>query len=228
MRAVVFDFFGTLTDPGAEAGRRAAFAATAAALGVPEGLFCTAMADTYPERIVGGLGDTRQTLLAVARRCGTDPGGTRLEAAVAVHRAGAERLRTPRPGVLGVLGRLRARGFRLGLLSDCSSELCEAWPETPYAALIDVPVFSWRERYRKPDSRLYAAVSGRLGVPAAECWYVGDGGSREHDGARRAGMRPVLVTNAAYPGATARRDDPDPYLPESVIADLDELPALIN
>ena len=55
----------------------------------------------------------------------------------------------------------------------------------------------------------------------------GDGGSREHDGARRAGMRPVLVSNAAYPGAEAYRSDPDPYRPDRVIADLDALPALI-
>jgi len=228
MRAIVFDFFGTLTDPGAEAGRLEAFAATAAALGVPEGPFCAAMSASFPERIVGALGGTRETLLAVARRCGTEPREDRLDAALAVHLAGAERLRRPRPGVLDVLGGLRARGFRLGLISDCSSELCEAWPETPYAAHIDVPVFSWHEGYGKPDSRLYAAVSGRLGVPAAECWYVGDGGGREHDGARRAGMRPVLVSNAAYPGAAARRSDPDPYRPDLVIADLDGLSALVD
>jgi putative hydrolase of the HAD superfamily len=186
------------------------------------------MSASFPERIVGALGGTRDTLLAVARRCGTEPRAERLDAALAVHLAGAERLRQPRPGVLDVLARLRARGFRLGLVSDCSSELCEAWPETPYAAHIDVPVFSWHEGCGKPDSRLYAAVSGRLGVPAAECWYVGDGGGREHHGARQAGMRPVLVSNAAYPGAAARRTDPDPYRPDLVIADLDGLPALIK
>ncbi|MEV6843452.1 HAD family hydrolase [Actinoplanes sp. NPDC051411] len=123
---------------------------------------------------------------------------------------------------------MRADGFRIGLVSDCSSELCEAWPTTPYAPRIDVPVFSWREQCRKPDQRLYAAVAERLRVPAAECWYVGDGGSREHDGARRAGMRPVLVTNAAYPEAGPLRTDPDAYRPDAVIDDLAELPALLS
>jgi hypothetical protein len=45
-----------------------------------------------------------------------------------------------------------------------------------------------------------------------EYWFVGDGGSREHHGARAAGMRPVLVTNAGYPGASVLRDDPDTQL----------------
>jgi putative hydrolase of the HAD superfamily len=39
-------------------------------------------------------------------------------------------------------------------------------------------------------------------------------------------MRPVLVSNAAYPGAEAYRSDPDPYRPDLVVDDLDELLAL--
>jgi HAD superfamily hydrolase (TIGR01509 family) len=228
VKAVIFDFFGTLTDPGAEADRRETFAATAAALGVAADRFWAAMSDSFPDRIVGRYGDTRATILAIAQRCGAEPDERRLDAAVAAQRAGAERVRPPRPGALELLDRLRAGGYPLGLISDCSSELCEAWATTPYAARIDAAVFSWREGYRKPDPRLYATVAGRLGVAADECWFVGDGGSRELDGARRAGMRPVLVTNAGYPGAGAYRSDPDVYRPEHVIDDLTELAGLLE
>jgi putative hydrolase of the HAD superfamily len=228
VRAIVFDFFGTLTDPRAEIGRRTAFGATAAALGVPADGFWAAMAASYPERIVGRYGDTRSTLAAIARQCGVSPTGRQLDAAVTVHAAGAERVRPPRPGALELLDRLRADGYRLGLISDCSSELCEAWASTPYASRIDVPVFSWREKCRKPDQRLYAAATDRLGVPAAGCWFVGDGGSREHEGARRAGMRPVLVTNEAFPEVRELRTDPDSYRPDDVIADLTDLPTVLT
>jgi putative hydrolase of the HAD superfamily len=228
MRAIIFDFFGTLTDPSAESLRRETFTATAQALGVPPERFWTVMSGSFPERIVGAYGGTRATLLAMARLCGTEPDDETLDRAVATHRAGAERVRTPRPEAIGVLDHLRAEGYRLGLLSDCSSELCEAWPETVYASRIDAPVFSWREGHRKPDPRLYATAAARLGVPAAECWFVGDGGSREHDGARRAGMRPVLVTNAAHPTVAALRTDPDSYLPEHRIDDLAGLIRLLG
>jgi putative hydrolase of the HAD superfamily len=228
MRAIVFDFFGTLTDPRAEIGRRAAFLATAAALGVPPDEFWAAMGASYPERIVGHYGGTRSTLAAVARQCGVSPTESDLDAAVVVQASGAEKVRRARPGALELLDRLRAEGFRIGLLSDCSSELCEAWPTTPYAPRIDTAVFSWQEGRRKPDQRLYASVAERLGVPPAECWYVGDGGSREHDGALRAGMRPVLVTNAAFPGVREFRTDPDNYRPDAVIDDLVDLPALLT
>jgi putative hydrolase of the HAD superfamily len=65
-------------------------------------------------------------------------------------------------------------------------------------------------------------------VPATECWFVGDGGSREHDGARRAGMRPVLVTNVTHPGVGGLRADPDTYLPEHRIDEIDELVLLLG
>ncbi|MEU4687419.1 HAD family hydrolase [Actinoplanes sp. NPDC023714] len=227
-RAVVFDFFGTLTDPAAEQERRPAFAATAGVLGIDPDVFYTAMAGSFPQRIVGAYGDTAATLLAVAKACGASPTPATLEAAVRTHHAGAERVRRPREGALDTVGTLRRLGYRTGLLSDCSSELCEAWATTPYAPLIDVPVFSWRERRRKPDPALYATVAARLGVPANECWYVGDGGSREHDGARRAGMRPVLVTNVAYPGVAAFRTDPDGFIPPHKVDELSELPALLS
>jgi putative hydrolase of the HAD superfamily len=228
VQAIVFDFFGTLTDPTAEAGRRESFSGTAAALGVPADRFWEAMVASFPDRIVGRYGDTRETLRRIAWECGADPAESDLDTAVAAQMAGAVLVRPPRPGVLDLLDRLRSADYRLGLISDCSSELCESWPETPYAPRIDAAVFSWQKGYRKPDQRLYEDVSAGLGVSPDQCWYVGDGGSREHDGARRAGMHPILVTNEACPGAAAMRDDPDAYTPELVIADLDALPAVIG
>jgi putative hydrolase of the HAD superfamily len=224
VKAVVFDFFGTLTDPSAEAGRRAAFAATAHALGVPADDFYRAMAGTFGERATGAFGGTRSTLHAMARRCGVSPAPDVLDRATAVHLAGAAAVRVPRPGVLAVLATLRRRGLRLGLITDCSSELYESWPSTPFAPLIDAAVFSWREGCRKPDQRLYATVAERLGVVSRECWFVGDGGSREHWGAATAGMRPILVTNANYPAAAAYRDDPDTHVPDLAV---DEVSAIL-
>jgi hypothetical protein len=40
-------------------------------------------------------------------------------------------------------------------------------------------------------------------------------------------MRPVLVTNAAFPEVREWRTDPDSYRPDAVIDDLAELPALV-
>ncbi|MFI5910417.1 HAD family hydrolase [Dactylosporangium sp. NPDC051541] len=228
MRAVIFDFFGTLTDPGLEVSRRAAATVTAAALGVPAAPFWAAMSASFTERITGRHGGTRTILAEVARRCGTEPSEASLDAAVEAHHAAAVPLWGPRPQALDVLRALRGRGLRLAVLSDCGAELVDGWPGTPYAPLIDATVFSWQEGARKPDPRLYATAAARLGVRPGECWYVGDGGSREHQGARAAGMRPVLVTNAGYPGAGVHRDDPDTFVPPDTVDDLTGLPALLE
>ncbi|MEV0274415.1 HAD family hydrolase [Hamadaea sp. NPDC050747] len=223
MRAIVFDYYGTLSNPAGESERRELYSRTGEVLGIDGGVFWAAMVDSFRERIVGAYGDTRATLLAMARHCGIEPSDEVLTAALQAQLDGARQTHRPRPDAVKTLTALRERGFRLALMSDCSSELVEDWPNNPFAPLIDAPVFSWREQVRKPASALYAAAASRLGVTPADCWYVGDGGGRELRGAYDAGMRPVLVTNAAHPEAAQHRADPDEHIPDHSVDDLPEL-----
>lgn len=225
-RAVVLDFYGTLSDPGVELDRAAAYGETGRALGLAPEDFWQAIVATFPERAVGALGGTRDTLAEIARRCGGTPDDAALDHALALHLTTAQVLRSPRPGALEVLGRLRSAGLAVGVLSDCSSELAEAWDTTPYAPLVDAAVFSWRLGLRKPDRQAFLAVTGRLGVEPQDCWYVGDGGSREIWGAGRMGMTSVLVRNTAY-GAAHLRVDADSQEPAYAVGDLVEVPGVV-
>ncbi len=227
MRAVVFDFFGTLTLPAAEEQRRVVYSATGRALGVDGDEFWQQMRSTFADRVTGGLGGTAQTLLAVAGRCGARPTEAQLDRALALHRAGSARVRIPHPAARSVLEHLRQQGVKLGVLTDCSSELVEAWDDTPFAQLVDAAVFSWQEGCRKPDERGYRAAAERLGVRPSSCWFVGDGGSREHWGADRVGMTPVLVRNMRF-SVSHLRDDPDPFVPDHAVDDLSDIPALLG
>ena len=228
MRAVVFDLFGTLSDPAAEVSRRDVVAGTAFALGVPEAVFWAELSASFADRIVGRHGGTRATLAFLAAACGATPTPAQFEHALQVHLAGAHRLRAPRPGALDVLAELRRRGFAIGVLSDCRSDVAEGWQDSPYDGLVDVAVLSWQEGRRKPDPQLYATVAGRLQVPPELCWYVGDGGGRELSGARNAGMTPVLVTNASVPAAAGHRADADDYLPPHQVPTPDGFLALVG
>lgn len=186
------------------------------------------MSATFPDRITGGLGDTRSTLTTIARRCGVEPDPESLEAALAVHLRGARAVQQARPGAVQLLVELRSRGLGTALVSDCSSELVELWPAHPLAALINATVFSWECGYRKPDPRMFATAAELLGVAPEHCLNVGDGGGRELTGAARAGMTPVLVSNTDHPSAAAFRVDADDTVPEHVVADPAQLPALID
>lgn len=217
-----------MTDPAVEVTRRQVVARTADALGIAADQFWTELRATWADRITGRPGGTADTLAWLARRCGTAPTTDQLAHAVAVHRQGARELRAPRPSALPVLTALRRRGFKLALISDCTSELAEDWDTTPYAGLFDAAVLSWNARHSKPDPRLYAATTHQLAVAANESWYVGDGGGRELQGAQTAGMTPVLVTNAAVPNAAQHRIHADDYLPPHQIDDLPQLLDLVG
>ncbi len=191
--AIVFDFFGTLTPVSPDQVWAGNARRIATALGVPADALARELAESFPERITGSLGDVRQTLRVLASRLGARPSDGQLDEASRVRREIQESMFVLRPETLPVLRRLRAVGLKIGLLSDCTSELPDAWARLPLAGLVDAPVFSCVEGMRKPDPRLFLTVATNLRAEPVECLYVGDGGGRELTGASDVGMRAVLL-----------------------------------
>jgi putative hydrolase of the HAD superfamily len=68
------------------------------------------------------------------------------------------------------------------------------WRESALASSFDAVLFSWELGLLKPDPRIFALAAEKLTVRPGECLYLGDGGHRELEGARAAGMVPVLTT----------------------------------
>lgn len=197
-RAVVFDFFGTLTPVSPSQVWADNAAALAAALGVPPADLLRMLDETFPERITGAFGGVRETMQELARRLGVSLSGAQLADASRIRRERQEAMFALRPEALGVISELRGRGLAIGLLSDCTIELPEAWPRLPLAIVVDVPVFSCLERTRKPDPRLFRKVAAGLRVDPEQCLYVGDGGGDELAGASAIGMRAVLLAGGDW------------------------------
>ena len=193
MTAVVFDFYGTLTPVSPSEVWASNAYRLAAVMGVPVGALVGVLDDSFPERISGALGDVRQTMQAIGDRLGVQLTDEQLDEASRTRRAVQESMFMLRPEALAVIGQLREAGLRIGLVSDCTSELPDAWARLPLADVVDAPVFSCVERTRKPDPRLFYAVAQRLSADPAGCLYIGDGGGRELTGASGIGMRAVLL-----------------------------------
>ena len=93
-----------------------------------------------------------------------------------------------------LLQNLKARGIKTGLMTNTFSDerdfirACELFP------YFDVPLISYEIGICKPSQEMFSKMTELLGVPAAECLYVGDGGSGELYAARQAGMKPVQCT----------------------------------
>jgi putative hydrolase of the HAD superfamily len=112
----------------------------------------------------------------------------------------------PVDGALSTLAGLRSRGFGLGLISNCSGEVVELWEHSPFGGVFDAVVLSADVGVSKPDERIYRIALERLGVEARQSVFVGDGHSRELEGAEAVGMRAIQI-GSYHPWKGERIDD---------------------
>jgi len=97
------------------------------------------------------------------------------------------------PGVPATLDRLRARGKRLGVVSNADGRVPDLLAEIGLAHFFETIVDSHLVGVEKPDPRIFALALDRLRVPAADALYVGDFHHVDVVGAERAGLLPVLL-----------------------------------
>lgn len=191
-RAVIFDLFDTLVDGGTTQ-RREMIARMGEAMGVDPEKFKAAFRDSYRQRFAGELGDLPQTITTLSRRCGVDPDPAALARAVSERLDYTRRLLTPLPGVLEALTTLVENEWKLGLVTNCSVETEQVWPESVLAQYIQDPVFSCRVGVCKPDPAIYRMAAEALEVDVTECVYVADGAGGELVAARDLGMITIRV-----------------------------------
>ena len=98
------------------------------------------------------------------------------------------------PQILPMLQELKNRGIRIGLITNCFSEEAKLIRESELFSFFDAPCLSWDLGVRKPDPAIYRTCLEKLGIPAENCLYVGDGGSRELETARELGIQAVQAT----------------------------------
>jgi len=196
--AVIFDLWGTLIRFDSERWQRA-LTSIAEALGVPRERFEREWARGYDERLVS---DLRAHFESVCRSLGvtrSDAVEDGLRLRIEAHRE----MFVPREDAVTTLRELRARGYRTGLLTNCSSELPGLVSESPLDGLFDVEIFSCDVGVRKPERAIYELAASGLAVDPQSCLYVGDGGDDELTGARDFGMNAVLLR----PGDTYPPED---------------------
>lgn len=103
------------------------------------------------------------------------------------------------PDVVPLLRTLRERGYRIGLLTNSSeAQQLEKLARTGLDAAFDAVCISEQIGVQKPDPRAFTLLAERLGVDPQACVFVGDDPEKDVQGARRAGMRAVLVDRADH------------------------------
>jgi putative hydrolase of the HAD superfamily len=203
-RAVLFDYFGTLT----RAVRRGpAHASIAESLGCNPEDWVAELDRTFYQRASGHGGHPLDVLSNLAVRLGARPGRGRLRDAFAARIAAVRNDGPLREESVGVLRAVRRRGVRTALVTDCWYELPTYLPRLPVAPLLDTKVYSVDVGQCKPDPAMYMAACKRLRVRPQDCLYVGDGGSRELTGATAVGISAVKLDSPDLGGHLTFRAD---------------------
>lgn len=118
-------------------------------------------------------------------------------------------------GVDAALGRLRAAGIKLAVVSNSEGTVGAVLDEVGLGRHLETVVDSWLVGVAKPDPRIFEIALGRIGIPAVQALMVGDSPTADVAGARAAGVGAVLL-------------DPLDVHPTSDVPRFSDIPALVD
>lgn len=207
-RAVIFDLFGTLVSYFSEKEYRQILLQMALILSVPADEFWQLWSNSFDERALGIQNNLESQINNVCQKMGLTVDRSKIQAAANVRLKYTILTMKPRWEAVTVLSTLKSKGYKIGLITDCSFETASVWKNTPFAPFFDATVFSCLVGLKKPDPRIYQLALANLEIDAGFCLYVGDGNSLELTGAAKVGMYPVLIRDLEEkPGDTYRVDN---------------------
>jgi putative hydrolase of the HAD superfamily len=192
-KAIIFDLFGTLVDNFVRNEYERVLAEMASILNTPINEFQRVWLASFPQRATGVHANQKASIEYICRKLNVPINEAEVNHAFKVRLDYTKRSVVPRPDAVATLARLKAQGYKIGLISDCSGEIPMVWGSTPLAPFFDVTVFSCVAGIKKPDPRIYRLATDPLKVRPQDCLYIGDGSSKELTGALQVGMHPVLI-----------------------------------
>ncbi|MCL4534476.1 MAG: HAD family hydrolase [Bacteroidetes bacterium] len=190
---LVFDFYDTLVYVD-ERGPRGVRQEMLAALGVPEDAFARVWREGRDRRMAGHGGSLAQQLGEALAKVGVGAPAALLKDFAAKDIAALLSAVGVYPGVRDALRELRRRGYRLGLLSNCSYTGALVLDHLSFWSFFDAVVLSYSSGLLKPDPAIYLKACRTLALAPRRCAFVGDGGFGELDAAHRLGMLALRVT----------------------------------
>jgi putative hydrolase of the HAD superfamily len=109
------------------------------------------------------------------------------------------------PDTEPALAALRARGLRLGIVSNFDGRLTGICQGLGIADYFEAIVMSARAGSAKPDQRIFSVALRRMGVGPSDAIHVGDSESEDVNGAHAAGLRAILVRRTSPVGSAQDR-----------------------
>ncbi len=216
LRAVLFDFGGTLLDMATDdAAHRRAFAWMAASWRLPidgDALWRAHVAFMepfwrgQPERWRPLRDLTRESFERLLRRYDRQPADDAWDAFWREYLNAHRAILRPYPDASDALDRIDGLGVHLGILSDVDIDFLDfALGILGFRGRFDSLTTSEEAGVGKPNPRVFDLALQKAGAPPAEAAYVGDSAARDVQGAKAVGMRAIHVVRSGEPSPEADR-----------------------
>lgn len=194
-KAVIFDLFGTLVDNFTDSEYSRVLGDMAMALNASKDDFSKLWKESFYLRTNGTHQTHFESIRYICDQLGVTVTEEQVQQASDIRLGYSRKVLVPRAATLPTINELKKRGYKVGLITDCSPETPEVWPKTAFKDVFDVETFSCVVCLKKPDPKIYRLTCELLGVKPEDCMYVGDGSSNELTGATEVGMHPVLISD---------------------------------
>ncbi len=191
-QALLFDLYDTLIwlDPHrSNEGRQQ----MADRLGVSVEAFMRIWRASVDDRMLGKGGGLADHLAAAVSALDIAPDARLIADLVAIERRRLEEAVHLYPSTVPTLRRLRAAGYRLGLLSNVSDGAAIPIAHLGIDRLFDSLVLSHEVALLKPNPAIFELACRRLQASPAATMFVADGGFGELDAAHRLGIYCVML-----------------------------------
>jgi putative hydrolase of the HAD superfamily len=192
-QAIIFDLFGTLVDSYSVQGYNKLLTDMALALGLPVEDFSKLWRNTTYERGIGIFKTTEDSIRHICNLLKVSVCHENVRKCEQIRLENTHKALTPKNGAVDILKSLRGLGYKIGLITNCSTEVPRLWKKTEFANLFNAAIFSASVGLKKPDAQIYNLVCEQLGIEPTECLFLGDGDSNELEGASKLGMDAVMI-----------------------------------
>jgi putative hydrolase of the HAD superfamily len=150
--------------------------------------------ETRLDRNTGKLGSAAGEVRALLRAAGLDPTDDLVRRVAEAETAFGKTVR-PYDDALPTIRELRARGYSLALVSNCSHATRGIVDDLGFDELFDAVVLSFELGVRKPDAGIYRAALTALETAPADALFVDDQ-TAYCDGARALGIETRLIVRS--------------------------------
>jgi putative hydrolase of the HAD superfamily len=191
-KAIIFDLFHTLTAPEIVLPEGQS---TSQILGLDSRRWNEQLMEKSRSRLIGEEKDPFKIMQKLAHAIDPHISAELIHKAVQnrVKRFETALIKMPENSIT-TIQQLKQMGKKLALVSNADVIEAAAWELSPVAHYFNKVLFSCYVGYIKPEIEIYELCLQQLGEVAKDCIFVGDGGSNEFIGARKAGLSIVMVT----------------------------------